>query len=172
MSDAEWDAVYREAWARYYDESHLETVIRRAAACSGGRPRATMRVMLWFRLMFEIEHLHPLEGGIFRRKYRLDRRPQMPLEHPLLFYPKYAAEIAAKAFRYLRIVRSAYRIYGRVMRDPERSSYTDVAIAPLEADELEALTMFTETSGGAAAVAKKHRTDEQRARLATAAAAQ
>jgi hypothetical protein len=172
MTDTEWDAVYREAWARYYDEAHLETVVRRAAASSAGRPRATMRVMLWFKLMFEIEHLHPLEGGIFRRKYRLDRRPQMPLEHPLLFYPKYAAEIAAKAFRYLRMIGSAYRIYGHVMRDPKRSSYTDVAITPLEAEELEALTIFTETSGGAAAVAKKHWTDNQRAKVAIAAAAQ
>jgi hypothetical protein len=172
MSDAEWDQVYREAWAAYYTEGHLETVIRRAAASPRGRPRATMRVLLWFSLMFEIEHLHPLEGGIFRRKFRRDRRPNLPLEHPLVFYPKYAAEIVTKVVRYGKMIGRAYRIYGRVMRDPNRRTYSDIAVAPLEADELEALTMFTETSGGAAAVAKKHWTDDQRARVATHAAAQ
>ncbi len=167
MSDSEWDAVYREAWSAYYNDSHLETVIRRAAANSRGRPRATMRVMLWFNLMFQIEHLHPLEGGIFRRKVRRDRRPELPLENPLVFYPKYAAETAAKAIRYARMIRNAYRIYSRVMRDQNRSAYRDIAILPLEEDELEKLTMFTETSGGAAAVAKKHWNDDQRAKVAT-----
>jgi hypothetical protein len=167
MSDSEWDAVYREAWSAYYNDSHLETVIRRAAANSRGRPRATMRVMLWFNLMFQIEHLHPLEGGIFRRKVRRDRRPELPLENPLVFYPKYAAETAAKAIRYARMIRNAYRIYSRVMRDQNRSAYRDIAILPLEEDELENLTMFTETSGGAAAVAKKHWNDDQRAKVAT-----
>jgi hypothetical protein len=167
MSDSEWDAVYREAWSAYYNDSHLETVIRRAAANSRGRPRATMRVMLWFSLMFQIEHLHPLEGGIFRRKVRRDRRPEMPREHPLAFYPKYAAETAAKAIRYAKMIRNAYRIYSRVMRDHNRGAYRDIAILPPKEDELETLTMFTATSGGAAAVAKKHWNDDQRAKAAT-----
>lgn len=170
MSDGEWDEAYREAWAAYYNDAHLETVIRRAAANSKGRPRATMRVMLWFNLMFQIEHLHPLEGGIFRRKVRRDRRPDLPIEHPLVFYPKYAAETAAKAIRYAKMIRNAYRIYSRVMRDQNRSAYRDIAILPLEEDELEKLTMFTETSGGAAAVAKKHWNDDQRAKVAAHAA--
>ena len=74
MSDAEWEEAYREAWHAYYTPEHMETVIRRAAALPGGRPRAKMRLMLWFYLMYRIEHLHPLEGGIFRLKYRRDRR--------------------------------------------------------------------------------------------------
>jgi len=170
MSDSDWDEVYREAWTTYYDDAHLETVIRRAAASPRGRPRATMRVMLWFSLMFQIEHLHPLEGGIFRRKVRRDRRPELPLEHPLVFYPKYAAETAAKAIRYAKMIRNAYRIYSRVMRDQDRSAYRDIAILPPEEDELETLTMFTETAGGAAAVARKHWNDDQRAKVATLAA--
>ena len=131
-----------------------------------------MRVMLWFSLMFQIEHLHPLEGGIFRRKFRRDRRPELPLEHPLVFYPKYAAETARKAVRYIKMIHGAYRIYGRVMSDRNRSTYSDIAIAPPEADELETLTMFTETAGGVAAVAKKHWNDELRAKMVAPAAAQ
>jgi hypothetical protein len=68
------------------------------------------------------------------------------------------------------MIRNAYRIYSRVMRDQNRSAYRDIAILPLEEDELEKLTMFTETSGGAAAVAKKHWNDDQRAKAAAHAA--
>jgi hypothetical protein len=168
MSDAEFDQVYREAWASYYTPEHLETVIRRAFCIQRGRPHGKMRVMLWFSLMFQIEGLHPLEGGFFRRKYRLDRRPTFPIESPLVFYPKYAAELAVKAYRYFVMIRSANRIYKRVKGDPNLASYTDTAIAPPTTDEFETLAMFTETSGGEAAVAKKRQAEDLRARFEAA----
>ena len=77
-----------------------------------------------------------------------------------------------KVARYCKMIGRAYSIYGRVMRDRNRSTYSDIAIAPPATDELETLTMFTETSGGTAAVAKKHWSDDQRAKAATLAAAQ
>ena len=43
MSDDEWDEAYDEAWHAYYTPEHMETVIRRAAALPGGRPRSKMR---------------------------------------------------------------------------------------------------------------------------------
>lgn len=168
MSDAEFDQVYREAWASYYTREHLETVIRRAACVPRGRPHGKMRVMLWFSLMFQIEGLHPLEGGFVRRKYRRDRRPSLPLESPLVFYPKYAAELAVKAYRYFVMIRTANRIYKRVMSDPNRALYTDIAIAPPTTDEFETLAMFTETSGGEAAVAKKRHAEDLRTRFEAA----
>jgi len=172
MSDAEWQDVYREAWDSYYSPEHLETVVRRAAANPKGRPRAKMRVMLWFYLMFHIEGLHPLEGGIFRRKYRRDRRAGMPIEPAAIFYPRYGAETLVKAIRYGWMVFQAYRIYRRVERDKAKAAYTDLAITPADESELETLAMFTETSGGEAEVAKKHRADELRARVANLQAAE
>jgi Radical SAM superfamily len=166
MSDTEWEEAYREAWSFYYSPEHVETVVRRAAATSNGRPRAKMRVMLWFSLMFMIEGLHPLEGGIFRRKYRRDRRPDFPREHPLVFYPKYAAEIVVKVCRYGAMVRRFYSIYRRVERDPNKANYTDLAIAPSAAGELETLSLFTETRGGEAAVTKKRQADDLRTKIA------
>ncbi|NEV76203.1 radical SAM protein, partial [Rhodopseudomonas sp. BR0C11] len=32
MSRSEWEAIYREAWSRYYTPDHIETLLRRAAA--------------------------------------------------------------------------------------------------------------------------------------------
>ena len=172
MSDAEWESVYEEAWHSYYSPEHFKTVISRAAALPDGRPRAKMRLMLWFYMMLCIEKVHPLEGGVFRRKYRTDRRGGLPIESPFVFYPKYWAETAGKAFRYARMFYDGYRIYRSVARDPASASYTDLAITPPKADELESLEMFSMTSGGRAAVAKKHREDDQRAKVARLQAAE
>ncbi len=172
MSDTEWEEAYREAWRSFYSPAYVETVVRRAATVRGGRPRQKMRLLLWFSLMFRVEGVHPLEGGFFRRKYRRDRRAGLPIEHPFVFYPRYAAEIVAKASRYCWMILQAYRIYRRVERDPDKASYTDVAITPTNEAELETLAMFTQTSGGEAEVAKKHRADELRARVAKLQAAE
>jgi len=172
MSDAEWEQVYEEAWHSYYSPEHFKTVISRAAALPDGRPRAKMRLMLWFYMMLCIEKVHPLEGGVFRRKYRTDRRSDRPIESPFVFYPKYWAETVGKAFRYAKMFYDGYRIYRSVARNPAAASYTDVAITPPEADELETLEMFSVTSGGKAAVAKKHREDDQRAKVARLQAAE
>lgn len=166
MTDEEWESAYRDAWHSYYSDAHMETVIRRAAAIQNGRPRPKIRLMLWFYLMYLIEGVHPLEGGVLRRKHRSDRRPGLPVENPLVFYPKLTAEMAVKLGRYVRMGLRAWRTYRRVMNDRARASYTDVAITPASVEELETLQMFNSTAGGTAAVAKKHHEDEQRARVA------
>ena len=119
-----------------------------------------------------IEHLHPLEGGLFRLKYRRDRRKGMPVENPLVFYPKYAWEIASKIGQYGSMIWGSYKLLRRVERDPNSASYTDLAITPPAADEMETLAMFQETSGGEAAVAKKRREDELREKVAKLQAAE
>ena len=40
----------------------------------------------------DIEKIHPLETGLFRYKFRRDRRPGIPIEPSWKFYPKYAVE--------------------------------------------------------------------------------
>jgi hypothetical protein len=131
-----------------------------------------MLVMLWFDLVYRIEHLHPLEAGLFRLKYRRDRRPGLPIENPLVFYPKIAAELAVKASKYAWSIWQAYRIFRRVTNDPSRASYSDLAITPVEAGELDTLAMFHDTAGGEAAVAKKRRADELRENFAMMTAAE
>jgi hypothetical protein len=172
MSDAEWEQVYEEAWHAYYSPEHSRTVLRRAAALPEGRPRAKMRLMLWFYMMLCIEKVHPLEGGVFRRKYRTDRRSGLTVEGPLVFYPRYWAETACKALRYAGMFHRGYRIYRSVMRHPDKAIYSDLAITPPDAGELETLDIFGATSGGRAAVARKRREDDQRARHVRLEAAQ
>ena len=152
MSDAEWEEVYRAAWESYYSTEHMKTVMRRAVALRKGKALGKMRVMLWFYLMFHIEGVHPLEGGLFRRKHRRDRRPSMPREHWAVFYPRYGFETARKLVQYGWLVSRAYRAYREVSRDPDRAAYRDIAITPASETEFETLHLFTDTSGGAEAV--------------------
>jgi hypothetical protein len=169
MSDAEWDEAYRAAWTNYYTPEHMRTIMRRAAAHPLGRPGTALTTMLWFKLMVLYEAVHPLEGGAFRLKFRRDRRHGMKLESRFVFYPRYAAEIVVKAWRYLRVYRDAMRSLKQVMAAPDRWTYTDLAIAPPLENELDTLDLFHVTSGGEAAVARSRRDDAARARTAVAA---
>jgi len=157
MSDADWEAAYREAWQSYYSDEHIETVLRRAAAHRKGRPGNKLFLMMWFKLMVECEGVHPLEGGYFRLKFRGDRRSGLPRENPLAFYPRYAAEIVSKHWQYLSAVWRVYRIYRKVKASPDRRSYSDLAIAPMDKAGEEDLAMIRETRGGTEAVAKSVR---------------
>ena len=79
MSDREFDQTYLDAWRAYYAPEHIETVARRHGASKGGNPAEPARFMTMFKIMFEAEGIHPLEGGVLRLKYRADRRHGMPI---------------------------------------------------------------------------------------------
>jgi radical SAM superfamily enzyme YgiQ (UPF0313 family) len=142
MSDAALLGIYREAWDLYYSPEHVERVLRRTKAW--GYDLANMRAKLFgFHAPARVERVHPLEGGIFRRRFRRDRRPGMPIESPFVFYPRYGWEIATKAARFTAMWWQYWRIYRRVLGDPRTEP--DVAMVPVEAGELDALELFTHT---------------------------
>jgi radical SAM superfamily enzyme YgiQ (UPF0313 family) len=142
MPDAALLGIYRKAWELYYSPAHVERVLRRTKAW--GYDLANMRAKLFgFHAPARVERVHPLEGGIFRRKFRRDRRPGFPIESPFVFYPRYGWEIALKVARFAALWWQYWRIYRRVLRDPRTEP--DVAMVPVEAGELDALELFTHT---------------------------
>lgn len=56
-------------------------------------------LVTWFVGSVKIEGVHPLDGGSVRLKFRHARRPELGLESPLLFYPRYWGETAVKLAR-------------------------------------------------------------------------
>ena len=82
---------------------------------------------------YRFENVHPLQCGILRRKVRNSRRPGLPRENPLLFYPRRLWEIcstyAAGGTFYLWLK----RLRERIERDPNASSYTDQALSKPDA---------------------------------------
>ena len=101
MSAETWRGVYRDAWARYYSDAHVETVLRRAVA-SGINPRKIVDAMTVFSGSSRIEGVHPLQFGYVRRKIRTQRRHGLKIVGPLVFYPWRAWDfltVAAKMAR-------------------------------------------------------------------------
>jgi len=141
MSRQDWEETYAKAWETYYTPAHVETVLKRAMA-TGTSPGKAVLFISWFKGCIGIEGIHPLEGGFLRLKFRRDRRPGLPRESPLLFYPKYFAETVSKQIRWLSLYVGLYRIYGRIKRDPERLNYMDLALTPVADEEMETREMF------------------------------
>jgi len=159
MSDADWEDAYRAAWSAFYTPEHVRTILRRSAACKLGRPGTTLSTILWFYLMILFEGVHPLEGGAFRLKFRRDRRFGAKIESPLIFYPRYGWETLKKVWGYLRVYRELRAVLNEALAAPDRWAYTDIAIAPPQQDEFERLSLYHETTGGEAALARKRRDD-------------
>jgi radical SAM superfamily enzyme YgiQ (UPF0313 family) len=156
MSDAEWKEAYRTAWGHYYTDDHLETIVRRAYA-SGINIRSLMPVLFWFSSAVPVENLHPLQWGIFRVKYRHDRRSGLPLESPLLFYGRYAADIARKLVVVARRWRHLKRIVRKVEADPEAKLYRDEALTPVTEEDSEHMELYTQNEAARSAVERELR---------------
>lgn len=128
MTAAEWSHTYRQTWKEYYSWEHMEVVMRRAVAT--GQP---VEKLMFFLLCFHgcslVEGIHPLEGGIFRRKRRLSRRPSFPLESPLIFYPRRMWEVVRSVFRWFNIGWKLNRLRKVIERNPSKLEYSDLAIS-------------------------------------------
>ena len=161
MSREEWDRAYRMAWQRYYTIEHVETVMRRVAATRANASNALF-LITWFMGSINIEHIHPLEGGFLRLKFRRDRRPGFAIEPVWSFYPRYFAEIGEQAGALgARSICRLRRIYLRIKHDPKRFAYTDLAMTPVAADEAETHELF-----GTDAARAYHRAGQARERCA------
>jgi hypothetical protein len=151
MSPEEFQGIYHRAWDAFYTMDHIEILIRRAVV-SGMKARKVMRVSLWFYACQKLERVHPLQGGLFRRKYRLGRRSSMPVEGPLVFYPRYYADFVMKLLKFAILYWRFSRVLRRVERDPAKHDYTDLALQPAADLDLDELEMFTATESGHSAV--------------------
>jgi radical SAM superfamily enzyme YgiQ (UPF0313 family) len=131
MSKEEWKGIYRKAWDIYYSPEHIKTLLRRAASV-GPNPSRVMLHIYQFYGTIKYQNIHPLQGGFFRRKVRTQRRPGIPQESSLIFYPRRVLEMLntfiplGLYFLKLRSIRK------RIKRDPLRHSYTDDALTPVE----------------------------------------
>jgi len=139
MSKQEWEQSYREVWDQYYTLDHVEIVLRRAAARDQNLKKVTF-LLLWSYGSSKIEKTHPEEGGIFRRKVRTMRSSKLPLESPLIFYPRRVWEVLSTSLQWGLLAWKFQRIQKKVRMDPKRHEYTDMALSPVWDEEEEDLT--------------------------------
>src|SRR4029077_20447601 len=126
--------VYRDAWDAYYTPAHMTTILRRAAATGMGMHRLAA-VLFVFSSYPAVEKLHPLQGGIFRLKYRRDRRPSFPMGPIWAFYPKYLWEIVSKHARMAHRWVALDVMRRRILRDPQHRDYMDQALTAVAEDD-------------------------------------
>jgi hypothetical protein len=130
MSKDEWIEVYNKAWAQYYTDDHVETIMRRAAG-TGIKDTKILQWISVFAGAARIEGVHPLQFGFLRRKVRTDRRNGMPIVNPLAFYTWRSFDFLKGALQWLRLVAHYKSIQRRVQADPLRASYIDDSLRPL-----------------------------------------
>ncbi|HUT56873.1 MAG TPA: radical SAM protein [Phycisphaerae bacterium] len=122
MSAEQWQQAYEQSWEQFYTFKHIEEMLRRGEA---GGPNSN-RLLTQFareRLSFVYERIQPLEGGYLRRKVRTRRRPGVPVESPLTFYPRRAwqmlsayAGAAVCTYRMIRLRKKVKRESARAAR--------------------------------------------------------
>jgi hypothetical protein len=132
MSPGEWQDFYRQAFELYYSPEHIERMFRRAKA-SGIKPVRLVNHVLQFYFTFMQEKVHPLQGGFFRRKVRTQRRRGMPLENPLVFYPRRLAEIVTTHVKLARYYWFLHRLRKKVENDT--APYSDRSLVAVDEEE-------------------------------------
>lgn len=150
MSLEAWEEVYTEAWKSYYTPQHMEAILRRA--CASGIGFASLTGSLLLAQCQEFENVHPMQGGLLRRKVRLDRRPGLSLEPVWSFYPKYVFGSLRKLLLLGKRAYFLHMVRKWIERDPLAKTYMDVALTPIQDDEVEELELFTHTDDAKAAV--------------------
>jgi hypothetical protein len=119
--------------------------------------------MLTYHATSRVENVHPLDGGLFRRKYRLDRRPGTPVESRWVFYPRYWWESFRKQVAMLKLLIRYDRAYRRAVGEPASTAEDDVAMRPALSDEFDSLELYNATGAARRVAANAKQTAALRA---------
>jgi radical SAM superfamily enzyme YgiQ (UPF0313 family) len=127
MSQAQWEQAYADAWRTYYSPEHMKTVMRRAVATASNAGNMLL-LLSWYWGCIMLEKVHPLQGGYLRRRYRKERRPNLPVESPFVFYPRYAVELVTKHLRLAGQILRLAAFRRKLKSDPQARAYADAAL--------------------------------------------
>jgi len=84
---------------------------------------------------FRDENIQVVIGDFLRRKVRTQRRPGMPLENPLVFYPRRAWGTVSGLVPFALCYFKLRSIRRKIKHEPRRCSYTDKALIPVKDTE-------------------------------------
>ncbi len=122
----------------------MKTVMRRATA-TDSNPGNMLLLLSWYWGCIELEKIHPLQGGYFRRKYRKERRPTLPIESPFVFYPRYVANLIWKHVRLAGRIIDLALFRQHLKRDPKARDYMDIALTPVADDDADSYEMLSQS---------------------------
>jgi pyruvate-formate lyase-activating enzyme len=128
MSDAEWEEAYVAAHRSFYTFEHMERVLRRMIAFGSNKKLTTLHRLLVYREAVRLEGVAMLESGFGRIRRRRERRSGLPLENPLIFYPRNLLRTAVVWSRAAVTYARMRLMLRRLLRDPKRMDYRDSAM--------------------------------------------
>lgn len=144
MSDREWDEVFKEATRRFFTHDHMARVFNRMMELKTSQPLTMLQMMLIYRQGPLADGVGPTEFGVWRIVRRRQRRYGMPLENPLIFYPRIAArslyKLAWHGWTYGRLRISLAQAQARHRKG---IPYADAALAA-PSDGVDNLVLATE----------------------------
>ena len=152
MTKQEWENIYRDAWQLYYSPKHVRTLLRRAMATNVPL-HSLVKLLVTFGTSVPLENMHPLQTGVLRLMRPSERRPGLPRESALAFWPR----LAWRTFRNNAVV--AGRIVSLIILvqamkwKGNGSGYMDTALTQVDDGDDETLDLMTKTTGGVAAAA-------------------
>lgn len=157
MTKREWEDIYREAWSLYYTPKHMKMLLRRAAA-TGVPIGSLVKLLVTFSTSVRLEGVHPLQSGLLRLKHPSERRPGLPRENPLTFWPHFAWETFRKQIIFAGAIIALLPSAFALSRNPAARNYMDQALTPTSEEEYDTLALFTQNDAAQTAVArsKKH----------------
>ena len=95
-------------------------------------------MILYFYGSHAFEHVHPLQGGVIRRKPRTQRRPEFPRENPVSFFVRRTREALTTYLSGGWFFWRLERLRKKIENDPASKHYMDVALSPVVDGEFDA----------------------------------
>ena len=127
MSKDEWEQAYRDAWASFYSDEHIETILKRAYV-NGLSMSKVNSALTVFGGSAQIEDVHPMQFGLLRRKVRTQRRHGMPIVNPFVFYPWRTYDFLKGAAAWGSLFWRHRRMRKRIQHDPRSADYVDESL--------------------------------------------
>lgn len=128
MSAEKLEQAFNAAQDSFYSDEQVEIRLRRSRANGFPIDRVAL-INLWYASC-RLEGVSGPDGGIFRRKNRLDRRPGLPVENPLVFYPKRLWETGHNLSQLAILYLKYRRMCREIKADPNASQYSDASLSP------------------------------------------
>ncbi|GAC1342048.1 MAG: hypothetical protein NVSMB18_15350 [Acetobacteraceae bacterium] len=134
MSQAEWEAIYLEAWSIYFSKEHMRMLLQRAFVT--GLPMGSLvKLLLTFATTIPVERVHPIQGGILRMKHPSELRPGQVPPNAVRFWLGFVGETVRKHVAIGRYLVALVLMMRAIKRDPAAGAYTDLSLTEGEPDD-------------------------------------
>lgn len=147
MSIKELEDLYKAVWDRYYTRDHMIRVIKRAFALGSNKKVTLASLMVAFGRVTRATGIRSYDMGLMRYIARKERLPGLPLENPLIFYPRTFLNSIKNMVAIAYASTDMTRVATRMWQKKEFIGYIDEAITPVEISDYENLEIYQQTRG-------------------------